>query len=52
VLAIRFKGVLLGVISLKQFGFFEGRQIHEAIGTTQEGLHYMKSKNKSNGDGD
>ena len=26
------------------FGFLEGRQIHEAIGVAQEGLHSMKAK--------
>ena len=29
-------------ISSEQFGFVEGRQIHEAIGVAQEGLHTLK----------
>ena len=28
----------------EQFGFLEGRQIHEAIGVAQEGLHSIKTK--------
>ena len=31
-------------ISEEQFGFLEGRQIHEAIGVAQEGLHSIKLK--------
>jgi hypothetical protein len=31
-------------ISCEQFGFLEGRQIHEAIGVAQEGLHSIKLK--------
>jgi hypothetical protein len=31
-------------ISKEQFGFLDGRQIHEAIGVAQEGLHSMKTK--------
>ena len=31
-------------ISKEQFGFLEGRQIHEAIGVAQEGLHNIKTK--------
>ena len=31
-------------ISKEQFGFLEGRQIHEAIGVAQEGLHSIKTK--------
>jgi len=31
-------------ISSEQFGFLEGRQIHEAIGVAQEGLHTMKTQ--------
>ena len=32
-------------ISAEQFGFLKGRQIHEAIGVAQEGLHSMKTRN-------
>jgi hypothetical protein len=28
----------------EEFGFLEGRQIHEAIGVAQEGLHNMKTR--------
>lgn len=31
-------------ISMEQFSFLENRQIHEAIGITQEGLHSIKLK--------
>ena len=44
-IANRFKRVLLEHISNEQFGFLEGRLIHEAIGVAQEGLHSMKVKN-------
>jgi len=44
VLARRMKRILSNNISAEQFGFLEGRQIHEAIGVAQEGLHSLKSK--------
>ena len=44
-IASRFKWVLSEHISNEQFGFLEGRLIHEAIGVAQEGLHSMKVKN-------
>ena len=44
VVAIRLKGILSQHISGEQFGFLEGRQIHEVIGVAQEGLHYIKNK--------
>jgi hypothetical protein len=31
-------------ISQEQFGFLKGRQIHEAIGLAQEGLHSIHTK--------
>jgi hypothetical protein len=31
----------------EQFGFLDGKQIHEAIGIIQEGLHSIKIKKKS-----
>jgi len=37
------KPVLSEVISKKQFGFLNGRQIHEAIGVEREGLHSLRS---------
>jgi hypothetical protein len=45
VIARRIKGVLLASISKEQFGFLEGRQIHEAIRVAQEGIHSIKMKN-------
>jgi len=42
VIAKRLKNILSLNISSEQFGFLEGRQIHEAIGVAQEGLHSMK----------
>lgn len=38
------KVVLLAHITKEQFGFLEGRQIHEAIGVAQEGMHNIKTK--------
>jgi hypothetical protein len=34
-------------ISNEQFGFLLGKQIHEAIGVVQEGLHTIKTKKLS-----
>jgi len=45
IIARRLKSILSGNISDEQFGFLEGRQIHEAIGVAQEGLHSLKTKN-------
>ena len=39
---MRLKSVLSQHISSEKFGFLEGRQIHEAIGVAQEGLHSLK----------
>jgi hypothetical protein len=49
VIARRLKPILSGAISQEQFGFLEGRQIHEAIGVAQEGLHSLKTT-KSRGE--
>ena len=38
------KEVLSTHISKEQFGFLDGRQIHEAVGVAQEGLHSIKTK--------
>lgn len=46
VIAIRIKPILSRHISKEQFGFLNGRQIHEAIGVAQETLHSVKQKNK------
>jgi hypothetical protein len=45
IIARRFKKILSKNISEQQFVFLEGRQIHEAIGIAQEGLHSMKTRN-------
>ena len=45
VIARRLKSILSEHITTKQFGFLEGRQIHESIRVSQEGLHNMKTKN-------
>ena len=45
VIARRIKAILSENISAEQFGFLEGRQIHEAIGVAQEGMHSLKSRN-------
>ena len=39
----RLKFILSRCISSEKFGFLEGRQIHEAIGVAQEGLHTLKT---------
>jgi retron-type reverse transcriptase len=44
IIARRLKPILSKSISKEQFGFLEGRQIHEAIGVAQEGLHRLKTK--------
>jgi hypothetical protein len=49
VIAKRIKDTLLKKISPKQFGFLEGRQIHEEIGVAQEVMHnlrYIKNRGK------
>ena len=43
----RLKDVLSSKISMEQFDFLQGRQIHEAIGVAQEALHNLKAKNIS-----
>lgn len=42
IIADRLKSALSAHISDEQFGFLEGRQIHDAIGITQELLHSIK----------
>lgn len=49
VIALRIKPILSRHISPEQFGFLNGRQIHEAIGVAQEVLHSVKLKNKKGG---
>jgi hypothetical protein len=44
VIARRLKPILSYSISKEQFGFLEGRKIHEAIGVAQEGLHSIKTR--------
>eukprot|EP00253_Pinus_taeda_P034625 PITA_34625 len=46
VIASRLAPILSRNISMEQFGFLEGRQIHEAIGVAQEVLHSVKHKRK------
>jgi len=43
IISKRIKRILSKNVSGEQFGFLEGRQIHEAIGVAQEGLHNMKT---------
>jgi hypothetical protein len=42
-IVVTLNNVLSKVISPNNFGFLLGCQIHEAIGSTQEGLHTMKT---------
>ena len=44
VIARRLKWILHQHVSGEQFGLLEGRQIHEAMGVAQEGLHSIKTK--------
>lgn len=44
IIANRLNPILSKHISPKQFSFLEHRHIHEAIGTTQEALHSIKTK--------
>ena len=46
VIAIRIFPILSRNIFLEQFGFMDGRQIHEAIGVAQEVIHSMKTQKK------
>eukprot|EP00253_Pinus_taeda_P011344 PITA_11344 len=46
VIASRLVPILSRSISMEQFGFLEGRQIHEAIGVAQEVIHSVKKKKK------
>jgi mannosylglycoprotein endo-beta-mannosidase len=43
IISRRIKWILPKSISQKQFGFLEGRQIHEAIGVSQEAMHIIKN---------
>eukprot|EP00253_Pinus_taeda_P015506 PITA_15506 len=42
IIALRLKPILSKNISSEQFGFLDGRQIHEAIGVAQETLHSIR----------
>jgi hypothetical protein len=44
IIARRVKRILSDKISSEQFGFLEGRQIHEVVGVAQEALHNIKSR--------
>lgn len=44
IISRRIKGILSKYISQEQFGFLEGRQIHEAIGVAQEAMHSIKTQ--------
>eukprot|EP00253_Pinus_taeda_P011302 PITA_11302 len=46
VIAVRLVPILSRSISMEQFVFLEGRQIHEAIGVAQEVIHSVKQKKK------
>eukprot|EP00253_Pinus_taeda_P019452 PITA_19452 len=46
VIASRLKPFLSRNISPEQFGFLDGRQIHEAVGVAQETLHSLKIRKK------
>jgi hypothetical protein len=43
-IARRLKIILSEKISKEQFGFLEGKKIHEAIGVSQEAMHSVKSR--------
>eukprot|EP00253_Pinus_taeda_P034216 PITA_34216 len=46
VIALRIAPFLSQNISMEQFGFLEGRQIHESIGVAQEVIHSIRMKKK------
>eukprot|EP00253_Pinus_taeda_P002811 PITA_02811 len=46
VIALRLAPILSQNISMEQFGFLDGRQIHEAIGVAQEVIHSIRMKKK------
>eukprot|EP00253_Pinus_taeda_P022407 PITA_22407 len=49
VIAIRIVPILSRNISMEQFGFLDGRKIHEAIRVAQEVIHSVKQKKKKKG---
>jgi hypothetical protein len=46
-MAVRLKSLLSNFILAEQFCFLERRQIHEAVGIAQEGLHTIKISKSS-----
>eukprot|EP00253_Pinus_taeda_P014434 PITA_14434 len=46
VIALRIFPILSRNISMEQFGFLDGRQIHEAIGVAQEVIHSIRQQKK------
>eukprot|EP00253_Pinus_taeda_P021308 PITA_21308 len=46
IITVRLKPILSSCISKEQFGFLDGRQIHEAIGVAQETIHSLRQANK------
>ena len=44
IIAKHLKTIISSHISEEQFRLLEGRQIHEAIGVAQEGMHNIKTK--------
>ena len=44
IISTRIRHVLGHYISCEQFGFLPGRQIHDAVGVIQEGLHTIRGK--------
>lgn len=46
IIVVRLKPILSECISNEQFGFLDGRQIHEAIGVAQETIHSIRQAKK------
>jgi hypothetical protein len=44
---VRLKKLMSIVISLKQFSFLKGRQIHDTVGVAHEEIHIIKTKKSS-----
>jgi hypothetical protein len=44
IIANKLKGILSGFVSDEQFGFLNNRQIHDAVGIAQEGMHSVKTQ--------
>ena len=42
IIAMHIKSILLGIVTLDQFGFLKGHLVHKAIRFDHEGIHSIK----------